>query len=84
MKKTLASASVALGLAAIALTGCKPTTFANCTEMNKVHKGGVGIPGAVDVRTGGGKAKYTPKWGKALYDANAKSDRDKDRIACEQ
>ncbi|QXC63409.1 excalibur calcium-binding domain-containing protein [Aquihabitans sp. G128] len=42
------------------------------------------MPGAVDVRTGGGHAKYAPKWDKALYDANAGSDRDGDHIACEQ
>ena len=84
MKKTVASACLALAISTIALTGCKPQVFANCTEMNKVHKGGVGIPGAVDKRPGGGHAAYTPKWDKALYEANAKSDRDGDRIACEQ
>ncbi|CAN5687314.1 hypothetical protein BH10ACT1_BH10ACT1_01910 [soil metagenome] len=84
MKKSVAGACVALAISTIALTGCKPEVFANCTAMNAKYKGGVGVPGAVDKRTGGGHAKYVPKWDKALYDANAKSDRDKDKIACEQ
>ena len=56
-------------------------TFRNCTELNKVHKGGVALPGAVNQ---GGATKYEPKYNKALYMANKKSDRDKDGIACEK
>lgn len=55
--------------------------FKNCTELNKVYPGGVALPGAVNA---GGKTKKTPKYDKALYDANKKSDRDGDGIACEK
>jgi len=55
--------------------------FKNCTELNKVYPGGVALPGAVNT---GGTTKKTPKYNKALYVANQKSDRDKDGIACEK
>ena len=55
--------------------------FKNCTELNKVYPGGVALPGAVNA---GGMTKMTPKFNKALYEANKKSDRDKDGIACEK
>ena len=56
-------------------------TYKNCTELNKVYKGGVALPGAVNQ---GGATKYEPKYSKALYVANKKSDRDNDGIACER
>lgn len=55
--------------------------FKNCTELNKVYPGGVALPGAVNA---GGATKKEPKYDKALYKANKKSDRDKDGIACEK
>ena len=55
--------------------------FKNCTELNKVYPGGVALPGAVNL---GGPTKKLPKYNKALYLANQKSDRDKDGIACEK
>jgi hypothetical protein len=55
--------------------------FKNCTELNKVYPGGVALPGAVN---SGGITKKEPKYNKALYNANKKSDRDKDGIACEK
>jgi hypothetical protein len=55
--------------------------FKNCTELNKVYPGGVALPGAVN---SGGTTKKVPKFNKALYNANKKSDRDKDGIACEK
>ncbi len=55
--------------------------FKNCTELNKVYPGGVALPGAVNA---GGNTKKVPKYNKALYLANKKSDRDKDGIACEK
>ena len=55
--------------------------FKNCTELNKVYPGGVALPGAVNK---GGATKKEPKYDKALYTANKKSDRDKDGIACEK
>jgi hypothetical protein len=55
--------------------------FKNCTELNKVYPGGVAKPGAVNK---GGATKKKPTIDAALYKANAKSDRDKDGIACEK
>ena len=55
--------------------------FKNCTELNKVYPGGVAKPGAVNQ---GGATKKEPKYDKALYTANKKSDRDGDGIACEK
>jgi len=55
--------------------------FKNCTELNKVYPGGVALPGAVNA---GGATKKKPKYDKALYTANKKSDRDGDGIACEK
>jgi hypothetical protein len=45
--------------------------FKNCTELNKVYPGGVALPRAVN---SGGKTKKEPKYDKALYNANKKSD----------
>jgi hypothetical protein len=56
-------------------------TFKNCTELNKVYRGGVALPGATNT---GGTTRYQPKFNKALYLANKKSDRDNDGIACEK
>jgi len=55
--------------------------FKNCTELNKIYPGGVALPGAIN---SGGETKLEPKYDKALYTANKKSDRDKDGIACEK
>jgi hypothetical protein len=55
--------------------------FKNCTELNKIYPGGVALPGAINV---GGATKKEPKYDKALYTANKKSDRDGDGIACEK
>jgi hypothetical protein len=55
--------------------------FKNCTELNKVYPGGVALPGAVNA---GGATKQIPTYDKKLYEANKKSDRDKDGIACEK
>jgi len=55
--------------------------FKNCTELNKVYPGGVAMPGAIN---SGGMTQKTPKYNKALYLANKKSDRDRDGIACEK
>lgn len=62
--------------------GTKVKTFANCTEMHKVYKGGVAR--SSKVKNKGGTTKYKPYVSQALYDANKKSDRDKDLIACER
>lgn len=56
--------------------------FKNCTEMNKVYKGGVAK--SKTTKNKGGKTRYTPYVNKDLYDANQSKDRDKDGIACER
>lgn len=61
----------------IASAKTKVKTYKNCTALNKDYKGGV-------AKNKGGKTKYKPHVSKALYDANKKSDRDKDFIACEK
>ena len=55
--------------------------YKNCTELNKIYPGGVALPGAINA---GGVTKKEPKYDKALYNANKKSDRDGDGIACEK
>ena len=79
IKLTLALVVAALLLPPTAAQASK--VFKNCTELNKVYPGGVALPGAVNA---GGMTKLTPKFNKKLYDANKKSDRDKDGIACEK
>jgi hypothetical protein len=73
------SLSLTFGLAPLSQASVK--VFKNCTELNKVYPGGVSLPGAVN---SGGMTKKEPKYDKALYLANKKSDRDKDGIACEK
>ena len=72
---TLSFSALPISQAAVA------KTFKNCTELNKVYPGGVALPGAIN---SGGATKKVPKYDKALYNANKKSDRDKDGIACEK
>ncbi|ANU22498.1 excalibur calcium-binding domain-containing protein [Planococcus donghaensis] len=60
----------------------KVKTYENCTAINKVYKGGIARNSKV--KNKGGKTKHKPFVSKALYDANKKSDRDKDLIACEK
>jgi Excalibur calcium-binding domain len=60
----------------------KAKTYKNCTELNKVYKGGVARDSKV--KNKGGKTKFKPHVSKELYEANKKSDRDKDLIACEK
>jgi len=82
MKKVFAIA-ICLGLltAFPSTSNAAAKKFKNCKELNKVYPGGVALPGAVNA---GGKTTKTPKYDKALYDANKKSDRDGDGIACEK
>jgi hypothetical protein len=79
IKLTLVLVVAALVLPSTAAQATK--VFKNCTELNKVYPGGVALPGAVNK---GGTTKLTPKVSKKLYNANKKSDRDKDGIACEK
>lgn len=66
-----------------------PKTYANCTAIHKVYSGGIAkagvttntvtVKGKVTHRALKGKVKHDT----ALYNANKKSDRDKDGVACE-
>ena len=73
--------AIALQSVSVVPANAAAKVFKNCTELNKVYPGGVALPGAVN---SGGKTKKEPKYDKALYNANKKSDRDKDGIACEK
>ena len=81
--KTALTVCIAVGISFAMVPSAQATakSFKNCTELNKVHPGGVALPGAVNK---GGETKLTPKFSKKLYEANKKSDRDKDGIACEK
>jgi hypothetical protein len=57
-------------------------TYKNCDAMHRDYPHGVGKPGARDKTSG--KRVTNFKVSTALYNANAKSDRDKDKIACEK
>lgn len=87
MKKVLA-AGLALGLiisvSATTIVDAKTTVkiYKNCTELNKVYKGGIAKYSTT--KNKGGKTKYKPTVSKAIYDKNTKMDRDKDQIACER
>jgi hypothetical protein len=65
-------------------------TYANCTAINRVYSGGIAKAGVkYNVVHSGGRTVHRALQGKvkfstALYDANKKSDRDKDGIACEK
>ncbi|MEK5396400.1 excalibur calcium-binding domain-containing protein [Paenibacillus sp. FSL K6-2859] len=74
--------ALAVGTVSTASAESKVKTYKNCTELNKVYKGGVAISSST--KNKGGKTKYKPFVSKALYEANKKSDRDKDGIACEK
>ncbi|PJN89629.1 excalibur calcium-binding domain-containing protein [Bacillus sp. mrc49] len=73
---------VSFGANDVAGAKTKVKTYKNCTELNKDYKGGVARTSSV--KNKGGKTKYKPHVSKELYDANKKSDRDKDLIACEK
>ena len=77
----LVTISLGLTLGVMPSSHAAAKVFKNCTELNKVYPGGVVLPGAVNT---GGVTKKEPMYDKALYNANKKSDRDKDGIACEK
>ena len=78
------SATLILGVFTTAPTETEAVAkeFSNCTELNKTYKGGVAK--AANIKNKGGKTKFTPFVSKEIYEANIKSDRDKDGIACEK
>ena len=84
-----------LGLAPVASAATMPSpqtdgrpvaarVFANCTALNKVYRHGVGRKGARDHVSGRTKPVTNFTVNTAIYNANKKSDRDKDGIACEK
>lgn len=79
--RTLIISTVLLAIFMPPSANAAAKTYKNCTELNKAFPGGVALPGAVN---SGGATKLTPTYDKKLYDANKKSDRDKDGIACEK
>jgi hypothetical protein len=81
MKKTAFLISLIFTVSIVPIHQASAKTFKNCTELNKKYPGGVALPGAVNA---GGTTKLTPKYDKKIYEANKKSDRDKDGIACEK
>ncbi len=81
MNKRVFISSLVITLLLLPIQSASAKIFKNCTELNKVYPGGVALPGAIN---SGGTTKLTPKFSKKLYDANRKSDRDKDGIACEK
>jgi hypothetical protein len=83
MKRIIVSSLLVVGLLVPSIypSLAAAKKFKNCTELNKVYPGGVALPGAVNA---GGATKQTPTYDKKLYEANKKSDRDKDGIACEK
>jgi len=80
----LLSATLIFGVSTISPTETDAAAkkFNNCTELNKTYKGGVAK--AANITNKGGKTKFTPFVSKEIYEANIKSDRDKDGIACER
>lgn len=81
VRKAALLTTLVLTLSVLPLHQASAKVFKNCTELNKTYPGGVALPGAVNQ---GGTTKMTPKYDKKLYEANKKSDRDKDGIACEK
>jgi hypothetical protein len=81
MRIFILTVSLGLTLGFVPSSQATAKVFKNCTELNKVYPGGVALPGAVN---SGGATKKQPKYNKALYNANKKSDRDNDGIACEK
>ena len=81
MKKLLVSVII-IGLSLLeSPANAAAKVFKNCATLNLVYPGGVALPGAVNA---GGQTNKVPKYDKALYVANKKSDRDGDGIACEK
>jgi hypothetical protein len=74
--------TLSIGTVSTASAEAKVKSYKNCTELNKDYKGGVAISSST--KNKGGKTKYKPYVSKELYNANKKSDRDNDGIACEK
>ena len=81
MKKTALLITLTFTVSIVPIHQASAKAFKNCTELNKKYPGGVALPGAVNK---GGMTKLVPTYNKKIYEANKKSDRDKDGIACEK
>lgn len=73
-----ADAAPAVGAAKVA------KTYANCTKLTKDYPHGVGRKSAVDKVSGSSRPVTNFTRNNALYEANKKSDRDGDKLACEK
>lgn len=82
MRKTLLAAAMTATVVLTPVAADAATTYKNCTALNKKYPHGVGLPGAKDKTSGTPVTNF--KRDKAVYNANKKSDRDKDKIACEK
>ncbi|SDP46563.1 Excalibur calcium-binding domain-containing protein [Nakamurella panacisegetis] len=80
------AATMSVGIAAPAAEAAgKPRVFANCTQLNKVYRHGVGQVGAHDKsRSKNFRPVTTFTRDDALYQANRARDADNDGIACEK
>ncbi len=78
------AASAVAPVAAVAHPVLAAKTYKNCTALNKKYPHGVGRKGARDRVRGRTKPVRNFKVSTALYNANKKSDRDKDGVACEK
>ena len=58
--------------------------FANCTALNRTYRHGVARKGARDHVSGASKPVTSFAVNTAVYNANKKSDRDNDGVACEK
>jgi hypothetical protein len=67
-----------------AVAAPRATSYRNCTALNQVYPHGVGRSGAHDKVRGSTTPVSNFTRNTAVYNANTKSDRDKDGVACEQ
>ncbi|TXK19581.1 excalibur calcium-binding domain-containing protein [Homoserinibacter sp. GY 40078] len=81
---TLAGCSEVSAPISASLSSSVAKTYKNCTELNKKYPHGVGKKGAKDKVRGSTKPVTNFTVSTALYNANKKSDRDKDGVACEK
>ncbi|KQY58910.1 calcium-binding protein [Aeromicrobium sp. Root495] len=82
MRHSVLAAALAAAVVLVPVSAEAATTYKNCTALHKKYPHGVGMPGAKDKTSGTPVTSF--KRSKALYQANKKSDRDKDKIACEK
>ena len=89
MRVSVAAIAAVLAAAAVSAPAeAAPTvkTYANCAAIHKVYSGGIAKSGVTVDRTASGSRplRGTVKTSTPLYNANKKSDRDHDGVACEK